>query len=114
VRRAALIALLFVACARREPAIPGDADHGKQLLSQYGCTSCHVIPGVKGPRGNVGPSLEHVATRTYLAGKLQNNVPNMTKWLQNPQVFDPQNAMPNLGVTPEDSRDITAYLYTLK
>jgi cytochrome c1 len=38
----------------------------------------------------------------------------MMKWLQNPQALDPNNAMPNLGVTPKDSGDITAYLYTLK
>jgi cytochrome c1 len=38
----------------------------------------------------------------------------MTKWLQNPQAMDPNNAMPNLGVTPDDSRDIAAFLFTLK
>ena len=101
-------------CAKREPPIPGDADRGKQLISQYGCTACHNVPGVKGPRGMVGPSLDHMASRTYIAGKFQNSVPNMTKWLQNPQSMDPTNAMPNLGVTPDDSRDMTAFLYTLK
>jgi cytochrome c1 len=62
----------------------------------------------------VGPSLDHIGTRTYIAGKLQNNAQNMAKWLQNPQAFDPNNAMPNLGVTPDDARDITAFLDTLK
>jgi len=109
-----LILILLAACAKREPAIPGDADRGKQLISQYGCTACHNVPGVKGPRGMVGPSLDHMASRTYIAGKFQNSVPNMTKWLQNPQSMDPTNAMPNLGVTPDDSRDMTAFLYTLK
>ena len=33
---------------------------------------------------------------------------------QNPQAMDPTNAMPNLGVTPDDSRDMTAFLYTLE
>lgn len=114
-KRALLIALLAAACAKREmPAVSGDADKGKQLIQQYGCTACHIVPGVKGPKGMVGPSLEHVATRTYIGGKLQNNAQNMSRWLQNPQAFDPNNAMPNLGVTPNDARDITAYLYTLK
>lgn len=62
----------------------------------------------------VGPSLDHMARHTTIAGKFQNNVPNMTKWLQNPQAMDPTNAMPNLGVTPDDSRDMTAFLYTLR
>ena len=33
---------------------------------------------------------------------------------QNPPAFDAQTAMPSLGVTESDSRDITAYLYSLK
>jgi cytochrome c len=114
VKRAALLLILIAACAKREPPIPGDAERGKQLIGQYGCVACHNVPGVKGPRGMVGPPLEHIASRTYLAGKIQNSAPAMTQWLQNPQAMDPNNAMPNLGVTPKDAEDITAYLYTLK
>jgi len=36
------------------------------------------------------------------------------QWLQNPQRMDPQNAMPNLGVTALDARDMTAYLQRLR
>jgi cytochrome c len=35
-------------------------------------------------------------------------------WIQDPQRALPGNAMPRMGVTPRDSRDITAFLYTLK
>ena len=112
-RRAIIILVLLAACKKHE-TIPGDADRGKQLIAQYGCTSCHVVPGVKGPKGMVGPSLDHISTRTYIGGKFQNSVPTMTKWLQNPQAMDPNNAMPNLGLSPDDSRDITAFLFTLK
>src|SRR5207245_9716623 len=109
-------ATLFVAFAwaRKEPQFGGDAKRGKQLIDQYGCTACHVIPGVSGPKGMVGPPLEHIGSRTYIAGKLPNTTDNMSKWLQNPQGMDPGNAMPNLNITPVDSRDITAFLYTLK
>ena len=62
----------------------------------------------------VGPPLDHMAARAYIGGKFQNNPQTMIQWLQNPPAFDPQSAMPNLGVTEADSRDITAYLYTLK
>jgi putative membrane protein len=108
-----LVSGFSTACSKREESSQNVA-RGKQLVQQYGCTACHNIPGVKGPRGMVGPPLEHIASRTYIAGKFQNNVQNMTKWLQNPQSMDPTNAMPNLGVTPADSRDITAFLFTLK
>lgn len=92
----------------------GDAQRGRQLVDQYGCTACHVIPGVAGPRGMVGPPLDHLASRTYIAGKFPNKPDVLMKWLQNPQGMDPQNAMPNLGISPADSRDIAAFLYTLK
>lgn len=107
--------VLLAACNQKESAPPaGNPAHGKQLISQYGCSSCHVIPGIDGARGEVGPSLDHVATRQVLAGKLPNNPPNLSQFLLNPQMTDPQNTMPNLGVKPDEARDIGAYLYTLK
>ena len=71
-------------------------------------------PGHRGTEGAIGPPLDRLASRTFIAGKVQNTPQNMITWLQNPQAFDPANAMPNLGVKPEDARDITAYLFTLK
>jgi cytochrome c2 len=38
----------------------------------------------------------------------------MTAYIQNPQLADPQNVMPNMGIKPDEARDIVAYLYTLK
>ncbi|MEA2235419.1 MAG: hypothetical protein QOC81_143 [Thermoanaerobaculia bacterium] len=110
------LVLLAAACKREEATTPvaGDPAHGKQLVAQYGCTSCHIIPNVDGPRGEVGPSLEHVAVRQILAGKLPNNPQNMTQYLQNPQLAGAENVMPNLGLKPEEARDIAAFLYTLK
>jgi len=104
-------AFLLTAC-RKEPA--PSVRRGEQLLTQYGCVSCHDIPGVKGAHGMVGPPLAKMALRQTIAGKFQNTPENMQKWLQNPQAMDPANAMPNLGVTPEDARDMTAFLSTLK
>lgn len=33
----------------------GDANSGHELISDYGCGSCHSIPGIAGANGNVGP-----------------------------------------------------------
>jgi cytochrome c2 len=111
-----VIALVALGCGRKSAfALGGDPSHGKQLIEEkYGCPACHSVPGVEGPRGMVGPPLDHIAIRQFLIGKLENTPQNMSKWLQNPQGFAPGNAMPNLGVTPDDARDITAYLFTLK
>jgi len=92
----------------------GNSDRGQQLITQYGCPSCHTIPGVKGPKGAVGPPLENMAVRPLIGGKVENTPQNMIAWLQNPQAFDPGSSMPNLNVKPGDARDITAYLFTLR
>jgi cytochrome c len=115
-KRLVPLLLLLIACNRPEkPIVPaGDANHGKQLIDQYGCASCHIIPGIEGPKGMVGPSLEHVATRPIIATSIPNTPPNMTAYIQNPQLANPQNVMPNLGVKPDEARDIVAYLNTLK
>ena len=111
VRRLALVLILLAACKHEQTA---NVQRGKTLITQYGCTACHNIPGVQGPRGMVGPPLEHMASRGSIAGKFPNNPDTMARWLQNPQAMDPQNSMPNLKVTPSDSRDMAAFLYTLK
>jgi cytochrome c len=117
----ALLALSLTMCGQPEqakkvepPAGGGDAGRGRLLIQQYGCQSCHSVPGLEGPKGVVGPPLDKLALRTFIGGKVQNTPANMIVWLQNPQAFDPANAMPNIGVTPADARDLTAFLFTLK
>jgi cytochrome c1 len=34
------------------------------------------------------------------------------KWIQHPQAINPKTAMPELGVTEAQARDIAAYLYS--
>jgi putative membrane protein len=92
----------------------GDPERGKQVMRQYGCGTCHTIPGVAGATAAVGPPLDKLATRTYLAGRLTNSPENLLKWIREPQSIDPRTAMPNMGVTESDGRDMAAYLYTLK
>ena len=119
-RRAALLLLLLAACSGKrenQSAVAtggGNAVHGRMLVQQYGCTSCHIIPGVPGPQGEIGPSLKQVGHRPLIAGKFRNTPQNMMRWLQNPQAMDPKSLMPSLGVTPTDSRDMTAFMYTLR
>jgi cytochrome c1 len=69
---------------------------------------------VRGADSLVGPPLDRVASRTYLAGVLTNSPDNMIRWIRDPRGVDRLTAMPNLGVTEEDARDIASYLYTLK
>jgi cytochrome c1 len=34
------------------------------------------------------------------------------QWIEHPRAINPQTAMPELGVTPAQARDIAAYLYS--
>lgn len=92
----------------------GDPRQGRAAIERYGCGSCHIIPGVRGANGLVGPSLEHIASRAYLAGRLPNDVPTMVQWVRHPQRVEPGSAMPEMGVTEEDARNIAAWLYMLR
>ena len=92
----------------------GDPASGKTLIRSYGCGTCHDVPGVPGATGTVGPPLAKIALRTYLAGHLGNTPANMVRWIQHPQQVEKGTAMPEMGVTDSDARDIAAYLYTLR
>jgi cytochrome c1 len=91
----------------------GSARRGALYIEQFGCGSCHIVPGIAGARGLVGPPLDHMGKRVFIAGLLRNTPANMVTWLRDPQEIVPGNAMPNMGLSEEQARDITAYLYTL-
>jgi cytochrome c len=91
----------------------GNAVAGRVEIRQYGCNGCHTISGVPGARGLVGPPLDGIRDRYYIAGELTNSPTNLMQWIQHPHQVEPHTAMPEMGVTEQDSRDIAAYLYTL-
>lgn len=92
----------------------GDPELGRRKLREYGCGSCHAIPGVPGAAGRVGPRLDDVGGRLYLAGRLPNTGENLEEWIRHPQKMEPGTVMPDTGVTPEDARHMAAYLYALR
>ncbi|HEX6533162.1 MAG TPA: c-type cytochrome [Gemmatimonadaceae bacterium] len=116
---AALIALL-AGCDRdghwrdARLATGGDPAHGRAAMLHYGCGACHTIPGVPGASSKVGPNLSGIASRMYIAGVLPNTPSNMMRWIEDPQGVDHLTAMPEMGVTPRDARDMASYLYALK
>jgi len=86
-------------------------EEGRRLIARYGCGSCHFIPGVPGADAMAAPPLDRFYERTYIAGRLSNTQDNLIEWIQHPQRIDPGNAMPDLGLTENEARDIAAYLY---
>lgn len=92
----------------------GVPDRGEEAIGKYGCGACHTIPGIPGANRTVGPPLGGIGERMYIAGHLANNPDNLIQWIMNPQAIDPKTAMPNMGVTERDARDIVAYLYSIQ
>ncbi len=80
----------------------------------YGCGKCHNVPGIHGADGVVGPPLVALSRRTYIAGNFPNTPENLVHWVMAPQSMKPKTAMPELGLTEPQARDVAAYLYTLR
>ena len=95
-------------------ATGGHAGRGRELMVQYRCGSCHTVPGVPGAHGVFGPPLMQIARREYIAGNFPNAPDTLTRWIMEPQTMKPKTAMPNLGMSPQQARDITAFLETLR
>lgn len=95
-------------------ATGGSAPRGRQVIAEKDCGSCHTIPGIEDARGVVGPPLYFFARRTYVAGHLPNDTENLVRWVRSPQSVDPATAMPNLGLSDQQARDVAAYLYTIR
>jgi cytochrome c2 len=89
----------------------GDADRGRSLVVAHGCGACHVIGGVAGAIGKVGPGLDSFADRAYIGGVLPNRPEALVAWLQNPPRYAAGTAMPDVGLTADEARDIAAFLY---
>ena len=115
---AGLLALILMAgctadVGSRAAATGGDPERGEAAIRRYGCSTCHAIPGIEGPRGRVGPPLTAMDRRIFLAGVLPNTADTMILWISDPRGVSPQTLMPDMDVSEGDARDIAAYLYSV-
>ena len=92
----------------------GLPQRGHNIIMEKDCGSCHTIPGVSGAKGVVGPPLFFFGRRTFIAGQLPNTPANLVRWIRSPQSVEADTAMPNLGLTDHEARDVAAYLYQLR
>ena len=71
---------------RRHPSRPvmsvpdGQPDRAPELFETYGCVTCHIIPGIPKASGTVGPRLDRLEYRIYLAGSLPNSPENLIRF----------------------------------
>lgn len=87
---------------------------GQQAIVHYGCGKCHTIPGIRDADGVVGPPLAKIGSRTIIGGEFPNIPSTLAQWIHSPTTMKPKTAMPDLGMTEQQSRDVAAYLETLR
>jgi cytochrome c2 len=112
-----LIVLMASAALAQEsvaPLAPGSPARGAELIAEKGCGACHMIPGIGGANGLVGPPLTLMGRRVFVAGLLRNTPQNLAAWVLEPQKFVPGNAMPATGLSESEALDVAAYLETIR
>ncbi|MGB8013159.1 MAG: c-type cytochrome [Terriglobales bacterium] len=91
----------------------GNPELGRKKLQMRSCGSCHFIPGVPRAEGKNAPSLAGWAGRSTFLNTYQNTPENLEKWLDKPSHRKPGTTMPDINISPEDSRDMAAYLFSI-
>src|SRR5438093_995518 len=83
---------------------------GEHLFEELGCHGCHLTEGYEDLAKSsgvsaIGPSLRRIAAKLDQGW--------MVRWITNPHAFRPRTRMPNLRLSDDEARAITAYLVTL-
>jgi cytochrome c oxidase subunit 2 len=107
----------FAAWVKREQQ-PGIQDPavatGRHVFESEACMNCHAVTGTAA-HGQFGPDLTHLASRkTLAAGATDNTTQSLQTWIDDPDLIKPGALMPSMHLTPDQVREITAYLNTLQ
>ena len=107
---------MILGCAEESArgTVQGDAAAGRVAIGHYQCGACHIIPGVIGARGQIGPPLTEYGKRVYIAGQFPQDAELLARWIRDAPALDPGTAMPTLDVSDVEARNIVAYLYGLR
>ena len=111
-RRIPLLALTLLASCSNG-AEQARTEQAKALIASH-CAACHRVPGVAVATGRVGPSLAHIGSQQIIAGYFANTPSTLTQWIEHPQRLLPGNAMPEMGLTPDEAAGIVDYLYMME
>ena len=107
----------YLANVHLEAATPEQIAHGKRLVSDYGCASCHEIAGIKKPE-NFAPELSRIGSKPitqliFLPG-MQHSLPDyIAGKIKQPRAFAPGLKMPQYTFTPAQIDALTTALLSL-
>src|SRR5437870_4092542 len=97
--------------AHAAPAVDrGLAERGKELVGSLGCRACHAlapdeVAGQLGANKDIAPNFSGIAEKTDAVW--------IYSWIKNPRGYSAIARMPNLRLSDDEARAITAYLVTL-
>jgi mono/diheme cytochrome c family protein len=100
-----------------EAATPEQIAHGKRLVSDYGCASCHEIAGIKKPE-NFAPELSRIGNKpvtqlAFLPG-MQHTLPDyIAIKIKQPRAFGQALKMPQYTFTPAQIDSLATALLAL-
>jgi cytochrome c1 len=111
--------LVFTGCSQDDgPAhqriSDGNPERGRLMIAKIGCGVCHEIPGIRGARGIVGPSLAKFGLRALIGGVVPNRPEQLVRWVRDAPSLAANTGMPNLPLSEEEARHVAAYLYSLR
>jgi cbb3-type cytochrome oxidase cytochrome c subunit len=100
-----------------EAATPQQVAHGKRLVSDYGCASCHEIAGIKKPE-NFAPELSRIGSKSitqliFLPGMPHTLPDYIAGKIKQPRAFSPGLRMPQYNFTPAQIDSLTTALLAL-
>jgi len=100
-----------------ETATPQQVAHGKRLVSDYGCASCHEIAGIKKPE-NFAPELSRIGNKPvtqliFLQGMPHTLPDYIAGKIKQPRAFSPGLKMPQYTLTPAQIDALTTALLSL-
>ena len=101
----------------KEEPLAGDLGKGRQLLETKGCGSCHVMTGVAALPPSNPPAMDarefdhaHKLAPDLRFARERLSPRKMVAWLTDPKAVKPDSAMPKVALTPEEVKNVVAYL----
>jgi mono/diheme cytochrome c family protein len=107
----------YLANVKLDAATPEQIAHGKRLVSDYGCASCHEIAGIKKPE-NFAPNLSLIGSKpvtqlVFLPGMPHTLPDYIATKIKQPRAFGSGLKMPQYIFTPAQIDALTTALLSL-
>jgi len=104
----------FVANVHLDEATQQQVEHGKRLVMEDGCASCHEINGIKKPE-NFAPELTRIGSKPLSQLAFAPDVKHtlhdyVAAKVGNPRAFGPSLKMPQFQLTPSQIDEVTTAL----